>query len=105
MRGQPGRDFFLQLLQMVVRIRAAERVEHQLNPRERLSALLERDERVLERSGRWVVRNRLHFSQMLPHALFERWLEIGVLDFVERGRLKWQRARNQKGVGLRRALR
>ena len=96
------RHLLLELLQRVVGVRARQRVEDELGPEERLAALLERDERVLEAGRRRVVGDRVDLGEMLPHAFLERRSEVCVLDPVERRRLERQRARCEQRVGRRR---
>ncbi len=99
MRGQLGRDLFLDFLACVAGIGLHQPEEDARHARERFAAALHRFDGVVEGRRFWVIGDLADVGQMLAHAFFERRQIIGVLDLVERRRLERQRAGGQQGVG------
>jgi len=96
-------DLFFQLLERVIGIGAGERVEDDLDPRERLAAPFERHQGVVEGGRAGVVGDGLDFGDLLAHARLEGRREVGVLDLVKRRRRERQGDRREQRV-CRRAL-
>jgi len=99
LRGRELRgDGFLDLLKLVVRVRARQAVEDHLHAGERLTASLQRDDRVVERRLSRVVRDLLDFRALLPQPFLESGLEVVVADLVEGRRVERQLALAEQGV-------
>jgi hypothetical protein len=98
------RDVLLDLLQRRVRVGRREAIEHEADAPQQLPALLERDERVLERRSRGIVGDGRDLLHLNLHAGLERRREVCVLDLVERRRAEGQDARRQQRVRARGCL-
>ena len=59
---------------------------------------LQCDERVLEGRLRRLMRDRRHFGEVLPHALFDRRLVVGVADLIERRSAERKIARREERI-------
>ncbi len=69
-----------------------------LSPRQQLTRLLHRDDRVLERRRRTALRDRIDLLALFRHAGFKRRREVFVPDLVERRQLVGQRAFARKRI-------
>jgi hypothetical protein len=101
-RGQPRRDALLDLLQPGIGVRPRQPVEDHLNVCKRLSAALQRDDRVVERRCRGIVGDVPDLLTLLPQRLIKCRKKIGVVDLVERRRVERKRRRLEQRVVCRR---
>lgn len=97
-RGQLGREALLDRLQRVAGVRLGHREEDARGPREHLPAALHGGEGVVERGRVGQARDRLDLRELLPHALLDGGLVVGVGDPVERGGLVGKGARAGEGT-------
>ena len=99
--GEFGCQFGLDGLQGVVGVRLGKGEEDAAGARQQFAAALHRLDRVGEGRRLGVVGDRADFRQMFAHALFDRRLEVGVADAVERRCLQRQGTRGQQRVHVR----
>jgi hypothetical protein len=91
MLGQNGRDLALDGLQGVIRIRAGQIEKGGRDAAEQSSASLKRDDRVLERRIRGVLRDGLHLATIFGHRGIERTAKTRPVDTV-----KWRRLERRR---------
>ena len=92
MRGQLGRHFLLDLLQLRIGVRAGQVRENPFHSPEQFAGALQRHDCIFKRRLVFIVRDCLGFLEVIGHPFFEGRRIMLVLDPVERRRVIWQRA-------------
>ena len=101
MRGKLRRHLLLNLLQSRIGVRPGEIGKDPASTIKELSHFLERDNRILESRFRRLFRDTFGFFLFLCDSLFERRLEMLVLDLVEGRQLIRQSAFNKEWIAGR----